>query len=162
MRKGSQETLHIDTGPLTLTEPMPLVGSWLALEDVQPLSGEFQFVPGSHRLPEPLHYGTDKGHHGDHGEYYKVLTATLGMCEERGLRTESFRAKKGDVLIWHGDLMHGGAPIEDPTSTRQSLIAHLTPLGVMPTMFNFSGSARSPTPRVGTPSMSHGATWSPR
>jgi phytanoyl-CoA hydroxylase len=144
MRKGSEETLHIDTAPLTLTEPMSLVGSWLALEDVQPLSGEFQFVPGSHRLPESLHHGTDKGHHGDHDESYKVLTTTLRLCEERGLKTEHFLAQKGDVLIWHGDLMHGGAPIQNPESTRKSLIAHLMPLGVMPTMFDFSGVSAVP------------------
>jgi phytanoyl-CoA hydroxylase len=149
MRKGSEETLHIDTGPLTLTEPMSLVGSWVALEDVQPLSGEFQFIPGSHRLPEQLHYGKEKGHHGDHDEYYKVLMNTLRLGEERGLETESFMAKKGDVLIWHGGLMHGGARIEDPSRTRLSLIAHLMPLGVMPTMFNFSEKNAVAVPYAG-------------
>ncbi len=138
MRKGSEETLHIDTAPLTLTEPMSLAGSWVALEDVQPLSGEFQFIPGSHRLPEQLHYGIHKSHKSDHHEAGKVLQTTLRMCEERGLETKTFMAKKGDVLIWHGDLMHGGAPIQDPTRTRLSLIAHLMPLGVMPTFFDFS------------------------
>ena len=138
LRRGSEESLHLDTGPLTLTEPMSLAGSWVALEDVQPDSGEFQFVPGSHHLPELLHYGTDKAHHEDFQEYGTILTTTLRMCEERGLETKTFMAKKGDVLIWHGDLMHGGAPIRDPTRTRKSLIAHLMPLGVMPTFFNFS------------------------
>ncbi len=138
MRKGSQENLHIDTGPLTLTEPLAMAASWIALEDVQPHSGEFQFIPGSHRLPELLHYGTDKGHHGDYAEYGQILKTTLQMCEERGLKTESFKAKKGDVLIWHADLMHGGAPIEDLTTTRKSLVAHYMPLGVMPTFFDFS------------------------
>jgi hypothetical protein len=47
-------------------------------------------------------------------------------------------AKKGDVLIWHADLMHGGAPIEDPKRTRKSLVAHFMPLGVMPTFYDFS------------------------
>ncbi len=65
MRKGSQEPLHIDTGPLTLTEPMSMAASWVALEDVKPHSGEFQFVPGSHRVPELLHHGVTKGHNGD-------------------------------------------------------------------------------------------------
>lgn len=138
LRKGSEEQLHIDTGPLTLTEPLSLAGSWVALEDVQPLSGEFQFIPGSHRLPELLHHGTDKGHQFDYEEYGKVLRTTLRMCEDRGLETKTFVAKKGDVLIWHGDLMHGGAPIQDPTRTRLSVIAHLMPLGVMPTFFDFS------------------------
>jgi phytanoyl-CoA hydroxylase len=149
LRKGSEERLHIDTGPLTLTEPMSLVGSWLALEDVQPHSGEFQFVPGTHQLPELLHYGTDKPHHEDFDEYGAILDTTLRMGKERGLETKNFLAEKGDVLIWHGDLMHGGAPIEDPTRTRLSMIAHLMPLGVMPTMFDASGFRPVPYPNGG-------------
>ena len=149
MRKGSQENLHIDTGPLTLTEPMSIAASWVALEDVQLLSGEFQFVPGSHRLPELLHYGTDKGHHGDYREYGTILETTLRMCEERGLKTAKFMAKKGDVLIWHADLMHGGAPIQDRSRTRKSLVAHFMPLGVMPTFFNCADVNAIPYPTGG-------------
>jgi phytanoyl-CoA hydroxylase len=149
MRKGSQENLHIDTGPLTLTEPMAMAASWVALEDVQPRSGEFQFVPGSHRLPELLHYGTDKGHDGDYREYHKILQTTMQMCEERGLKTEIFKAKKGDVLIWHADLMHGGVEIEDRSRTRKSLVAHFMPLGVMPTFFNCAEVNAVPYPTGG-------------
>jgi ectoine hydroxylase-related dioxygenase (phytanoyl-CoA dioxygenase family)/predicted O-methyltransferase YrrM len=149
MRKGSQENLHIDTGPLTLTEPNTMAASWIALEDVQPLSGEFQFVPGTHRLPELLHYGTDKGHHGDYKEYDRILRTTLEMAEERGLKTETFMAKKGDVLIWHADLMHGGAPIQDMRRTRKSLVAHYMPLGVMPTFFNCAEVNAIPYPTGG-------------
>jgi phytanoyl-CoA hydroxylase len=149
MRKGSEENLHIDTGPLTLTEPMTMAASWVALEDVQPQSGEFQFVPGTHRLPELLHYGTDKGHHGDYEEYDIILQTTLAMAEAKGLKTEYFSAKKGDVLIWHADLMHGGAPIQDPTRTRKSLVAHFMPLGVMPTFFDCSEVKAIPYPNGG-------------
>jgi phytanoyl-CoA hydroxylase len=138
MRKGSEESLHIDTGPLTLTEPISMAASWIALEDIRPLSGEFQFIPGSHHLPELLHHGTDKGHGGDFREYDRVLKTTLRMCDERGLETETFKAKKGDVLIWHADLMHGGAPIQDRQRTRKSLVAHFMPFGVIPTFFNSS------------------------
>lgn len=144
MRKGSEENLHIDTGPLTLSEPMSMAASWVALEDVQPLSGEFQFIPGSHRLPELLHHGTDKGHNGDYEEYDKILQTTLAMCEDRGLETKTFMANKGDVLIWHADLMHGGAQIQDPTRTRLSLVAHFMPLGVMPTFIDFSDVSALP------------------
>lgn len=138
MRKGSEESLHIDTGPLTLTEPMGLAASWIALEDVKRDSGEFQFVPGSHALPEILNNGVSKGHGGDMGAYHKVLMSTLAECEARGLRTEYFMANKGDVLIWHADLMHGGAKIADPRLTRKSLVCHYTPLGAMPTFYDFS------------------------
>jgi phytanoyl-CoA hydroxylase len=144
MRKGSEEPLHIDTGPLTLTEPMTMAASWLALEDVEPQSGEFQFVPGSHALPELLHHGTAKGHGGDMTEYGLILQSLQRMCIERGLRTERFAAKKGDLLIWHADLLHGGAPIEDMQRTRKSFIAHFMPLGVMPTFYDFSGVSAIP------------------
>ena len=149
MRKGSQEPLHIDTGPLTLTEPMSMAASWVALEDVQPHSGEFQFVPGSHRVPELLHHGVTKGHNGDMEAYGRILARIREECDERGLKTEYFMAKKGDALIWHADLMHGGAMIEDPARTRMSFIAHFMPLGVMPTFYDFSGVNAIPYPNGG-------------
>ena len=138
MRLGSEEPLHIDTGPLPLTEPMSLTGGWVALEDIQPFSGEFQFVPGSHLLPELLVHGVSKAHHGDMTEYGRILNETQRMCDERGLKTEYFLGKKGDVLIWHADLMHGGKMIEDEKRTRKSMVAHYMPLGVMPTFYNAS------------------------
>jgi hypothetical protein len=67
-----------------------------------------------------------------------VLQGTLKQCEEQGLATEYFMAKKGDVLIWHADLMHGGAKIDNPAFTRKSLVCHYMPLGVMPTFYDFS------------------------
>jgi len=139
MRKGSEETLHIDTGPLTLTEPMSLTASWTAMEDVRKGSGEFQFVPGSQALPEVLNNGLTKGHGGDMTAYYEVLQETLRRCEKAGLKTEYFYARKGDVLIWSADLMHGGAPIENHELTRKSFVCHFMPYGVMPTFYDFSG-----------------------
>ena len=56
----------------------------------EPHSGEFQFIPGSHRLPELLHYGTNKGYQGDIPEFRRISTTKLRMCNERGLKTEKF------------------------------------------------------------------------
>jgi phytanoyl-CoA hydroxylase len=149
MRLGSEEPLHLDSGPLSLTEPMSLAASWLALEDVRENSGEFEFVPGCHRLPEQLYHGTTKAHNGDMLEYGRVLAKTLEMCKDRGLKTERFMARAGDVLIWHGDLMHGGAVIEDRSRTRKSLVTHFMPLGVMPTFYDFSKATECAYPTGG-------------
>ena len=146
MRKGSEETLHIDTGPLTLTEPMTMAASWLALEDVRPGSGELEFVPGSHSVPEYLHPSMSKGHNNDMTAYSEVLEQMKADCVNRGFNTERFAAKKGDILIWHADLLHGGAKIEDPSSTRKSLVTHFMPLGVMPTFFDSSEVERAALP----------------
>ncbi len=138
MRKGSEEPLHTDTGPLTLTEPMSLVGSWLALEDVRPHSGEFQFVPGSHRAPELLHHGTDKGHHGDHDEYYKILTAALDWSKEHGSQDRELHGKEGRCPhLARGPPPWGSADRGSDQNT-QEFHRDLMPLGVMPLMFNFS------------------------
>ena len=138
MRKGSEEILHIDTGPLTLSEPMSLAAAWIALEDVVADAGPFQYVPGSHRVPETLNAGVSKGHKGDMAAYSQVLQLTLDHCAAAGLSTQYFMARKGDVLIWSADLMHGGAPIADHSLTRKSLVCHYMPLGVLPTFYDAS------------------------
>jgi phytanoyl-CoA hydroxylase len=135
-RKGTEEVLHQDTGPLGLTEPMSLAASWLALEDVMPGSGELQFVPGSHRVPEKLIDGHIKYHNGDMQKYHEVLEFARAGCRARGLEVKTFLAKKGDVLIWAADLLHGGMPITDPSITRRSLICHFMPYGVKPIFYD--------------------------
>jgi ectoine hydroxylase-related dioxygenase (phytanoyl-CoA dioxygenase family) len=39
---------------------------------------------------------------------------------------QRFCIKKGDVVIWHQWMVHGGSPVNDPVRTRQSLISHWT------------------------------------
>jgi ectoine hydroxylase-related dioxygenase (phytanoyl-CoA dioxygenase family) len=34
--------------------------------------------------------------------------------------------KRGDLLIWHGALIHGGTPMQNPELTRRSFICHYT------------------------------------
>jgi ectoine hydroxylase-related dioxygenase (phytanoyl-CoA dioxygenase family) len=41
----------------------------------------------------------------------------------------SFLAKKGDVLLWHGMLLHGGAPVLRRGTSRKSLVLHYTVRG---------------------------------
>jgi hypothetical protein len=149
MRKGSEEVLHIDTGPLTLTEPMTMAASWLALEDVRLGSGELEIVPGSHSVPENLHPGGSKGHNNDMLAYGQVLDQVKKDCADRGFATKKFEAKRGDILIWHADLLHGGAVIDDPSSTRKSLVTHFMPLGVLPTFYDSSNVTPLPYPEGG-------------
>ncbi|MDC8446372.1 MAG: phytanoyl-CoA dioxygenase family protein [Nitrosomonas sp.] len=137
MRKGTEEQLHTDTGPLTLTEPVALTASWLALEDVDLRAGALEYIPGSHHI-EVLVNGVSKAHQGDYVAYGKALAEIRQRCAENGLQTVQFTAQKGDVLIWAADLMHGGAVIEDSTLTRKSLVCHFMPLGAMPTFYDFS------------------------
>ena len=35
-----------------------------------------------------------------------------------------FLARKGDVFLWHANLMHGGEPHHDKALTRKSMVFH--------------------------------------
>ena len=43
---------------------------------------------------------------------------------EKGYRQEHFLARRGDVLIWHANLLHGGAPVKNKALSRWSQVTH--------------------------------------
>jgi ectoine hydroxylase-related dioxygenase (phytanoyl-CoA dioxygenase family) len=103
------------------------------------------YYPGSHRLPDWLYSGEHKhfNHTRDrHEEHMGHLQALHDRSKERGLKLESFLPKKGDVLIWSSDLAHGGAQIEDPSSTRRSLVTHYTSASTRPYYFRFLAESK--------------------
>ncbi len=128
---GSEQGLHQDTAFVVVDRPLELVGVWFALEDARPGSGELQYAPGSHRLadhcfaPGRRHFDPSIDGHDAHVSYYPSIAS---RCDDAGLSVARFLPRKGDVLLWSADLVHGGAPITDPTLTRRSLVAHACPL----------------------------------
>lgn len=125
--KGSQQRIHKDSAYVKVdTNPMHLVATWLALQDVAPGTGELIYYVGSHRAPDYLFGGANKWMESHPEEHPRFLDSLDEDAAQYKHVKGSFLAKKGDVLIWHGDLAHGGAPIGDPNSTRKSLVTHLT------------------------------------
>ncbi len=128
---GSEQGLHQDTAFVVVDRPLELIGVWFALEDVRPGAGELQYAPGSHRLadhcfaPGRRHFDSSIDGHEAHVSYYPSIAR---RCDDAGLSVSRFLPSKGDVLLWSADLVHGGAPITDPTLTRRSLVAHACPL----------------------------------
>jgi phytanoyl-CoA hydroxylase len=132
---GSEQGLHQDTAYVVVNRPMEMVGCWIALEDVRPGSGELQYLIGSHRLPD-FDFGGDKKHWdmatdapGVHDAWSRWL---VEEGTKRGCPLESFFARRGDILIWHADVAHGGAPIADASLSRKSLVGHFCPESATP------------------------------
>lgn len=130
---GSRQAAHSDAFHMT-TEPLGnLIGAWVALEDVHPDSGPVFYVPGSHRLPyvmsEDLDLDSSPLLVPEKSAAYNRLVAE--RIAELGTEPVPFLARKGDVLLWHANLLHGGAPIADPARTRRSLVAHFYGKGVL-------------------------------
>jgi phytanoyl-CoA hydroxylase len=117
---GSQQPPHVDHVYMTPSPPRRLVASWIALEDVHPDAGPLLLWSGSHRLP-PFNFG-ESGYHFT-PQMEQRNTAYLSEQKERFPRV-TFMAKKGDVLLWHSMLIHGGAQINDPMRSRKSMACH--------------------------------------
>jgi len=117
--KGSQQSIHRDT-PAFFTNPLNhYFGVWTALEDVRPDSGPLVYFEKGHTvLPDIELYGhegvTVKNYNG------KIERA----CLSAGLKLTEHYPKKGDTLIWHPELPHGGAAIANPKLSRKSMVFH--------------------------------------
>ena len=120
--KGSTDHLHIDSLFMTPATEGHLVATWTALEDVSPDAGPVTYWPGSHRIP--LYRFSDGSRHALREEMPAWLDYIKSEIADRGLEEHTFFAKKGDILIWHSDLVHSGSFIKDYQLTRRSLVCH--------------------------------------
>jgi len=131
--RGSQQPAHVDYPYVRCqTKLAHLAASWIPLEDIHADAGPLAYFPGSHKLDvsgffdwgdgsvvlEPESTKTPI-------EFSRYLEARLKMAD---IRPEIFLPKKGDVLIWHGNLIHEGTMIKNPALTRKSYVTHFTSL----------------------------------
>ncbi len=132
--KSSSQPAHSDAIHLT-TEPLGYsLGVWIALEDIQPGSGEFFYYPGSHKLQYIMNndFNTDKKFLIQTEDlHHKYESKIAQIIEEKQLKAELFLPKKGDILIWHTNLIHGSVPKTNPILSRKSLIMHYFAKGVL-------------------------------
>jgi hypothetical protein len=137
--QGSQQGLHQDTAYVVVDRPLELAACWIALQDVQAGSGELIYLPGSHRYHD-YDFGRGRKHWSGEATDQDVHVAWSAWIHEegrrRGLTQQSFLARKGDILVWHADLAHGGAQVADASLTRQSLVGHFCPSGRRPNYFD--------------------------
>lgn len=132
---GTEQDLHQDTAYVVLRSPMEFVGCWIALEDVEPGSGELQYYEGSHRIPEFLWFDRARAKPYDLEDDSEFLRWVREEPARRGLPLVRFTPRKGDALLWHADLVHGGSKVEAEGTTRKSFVTHLCPRDVDPEYF---------------------------
>lgn len=129
---GSQQPTHQDFPWVTAKDPSHLAAAWIALEDIVMESGPLYYYIGSHRMPK-FDFGS--------GILYKPWSTKTPLefadyldktCEKLNYPKEILLIKKGDVLIWHGALAHGGSPILNPEQTRKSFVCHYSTYNALP------------------------------
>lgn len=138
--RGSAQEGHQDSAYVAYTIPRQFAATWVALEDVTIGAGELFYYPGSHRFPDFIYKGSYKSVYeaqrmtGDPavGQLVERHVQSLEeRADELGIAKVTFAARKGDVLVWHADLVHGGNPVSR-TTTRKSLVTHYCPKHLSP------------------------------
>lgn len=123
---GTQQHVHSDVVHFSCSPARFMCGVWVALEDVHEDAGPLVYYPGSHRWPIYVneHVGQCAAElmHTPTQETFEPLWRDL--IEAHGVEPRSFRAKKGQALIWAANLLHGGAPVADAARTRWSQVTH--------------------------------------
>jgi phytanoyl-CoA hydroxylase len=137
-QRSNGHRTHQDTSVVAIEDPMLLVASWIALEDVVEGSGELAFYDKSHTLP---HYvfkdGTKRMNFAaDDSDLY--MTELEAACRTESKTYERFLAKKGDLFFWTADLVHRSHPRTLPEDTsRLSCVTHYHPATTTPFWFRF-------------------------
>ncbi|RDS83489.1 phytanoyl-CoA dioxygenase family protein [Dyella psychrodurans] len=136
--RGSEQGLHRDT-PYFCTKPADqYLGMWLALDDVDADNGPLRVVPGSHRLPaidvealarELFPHQTEIPAISDVA-FSRYQAEVQRLSDEHKLVAEDVHVRRGDVIIWHPSMFHGGAPHHAKERSRRSLVMHVTPRGM--------------------------------
>lgn len=132
---GTRQHMHQDTAYVVVNSPLEFAGVWIALEDVQPHSGELQYFDKSHRIPEYLFHGKWRSKPSDDPDDEPFLRWVHEQSVARGCELRRFRPKQGDALVWHADLAHGGAQDVAPGTTRKSIVTHFCPKDVLPAWY---------------------------
>lgn len=122
--RGSEQAIHQDSTVFMTWPKNFLLGAWIALEDIGPDCGPLVYHPGSHReswpgWTDPPQTCLKTCDRETAARYYAWVEETKAKYP-----AEVFTAKKGDVLLWHAGLFHGGSKIVNPALSRKSMVIH--------------------------------------
>jgi hypothetical protein len=124
---GSEQHFHSDAVHFHSYPHGFMCGVWIALQDVQAESGPLIYYPGSHRLPylSARSLGLDRD--AVMGELHPQRffePCWQQAVKEHAFEKQQFLPKRGELLIWHANLLHGGEQVQDRCSRRWSQVVH--------------------------------------
>lgn len=130
---GTQQRSHQDFAYVHSLRPPCLMGAWVALEDARPDAGPLFYWDRSHRAVPKYVFADGSVLAEGNGQHVRDFEAYLERaCQELGLERLIFTPKKGDMLVWHSALVHGGMPRKDLSLTRKSIVSHYTTQSAYP------------------------------
>ena len=151
--KGSQQGVHSDSIHMTTYPLGYLSAAWIAVEDIHPDSGPLVFYPGSHRLPyvfsKDVNISQSEFQREGYRSYQEKYEPYIqDLIAKHGIEPSYFHALKGDVLIWHANLLHGGSVRRNIQHSRKAVVCHFFVKGAF--VYHDLASARSRQQYLGT------------
>ncbi len=119
---GTQQKIHSDTIHFSSMPGGFMAGVWVALEDIDENNGPLRYYPGSHKLPQISMQ--DAGLAPGYEHYPAYETFMENKVSSLGIRQSFGLMPKGHALIWHANLLHGGAEHKDHQRSRHSQVTH--------------------------------------
>ena len=101
------------------SHPETCIAAWIAVDDCDVDNGALGVVPGTHR------YEIECPEEADAAESFTTITVSI----PEHLSVVQTQMKAGDMLIFHGSLVHGSKPNTTADRFRRSLIFHYIPEG---------------------------------
>lgn len=149
-REGTAQQFHIDT-PHFFTNPInQYYGVWFALENIDQNAGPLKYYIKSHKIE--TQYGYDvvnklfpNKQTLTNEENLECLLYYNKLLEDKAnennlIKVDEnnylYKINKGDIIIWHPNLLHGGSNILDNKLTRYSMVTHNVPINTQ--VFNAS------------------------
>ena len=128
---STQQPLHSDYAHFGTIPELLLIGTWIALEDINPDSGPLQIVPGSHKWDIYRYSEQDNNKIPTSlDEIKKNYTNYENWVKKNILKNKAKKLtkkkKKGDCIIWAANLLHGSPDCVVPGSSRKSQATHWT------------------------------------
>jgi len=119
---GTEQPMHSDTIHFNSFPNNFMCGVWIALEQVDAENGPVVCCSGSHLLPEynMLDAGSGTGYE-NYPQYEQFIDK---IVHEQNLEPQPVLLQKGQALVWHGNLLHGGGIQLDKTRSRHSQLTH--------------------------------------
>jgi len=114
------QALHQDNWFLQ-AHPETCLAGWIAVDDADEENGGIAIIPGSHRQEIMCHGQSDITK-----SFSPTQIQLPSGVDFDGLKLQT-RLKKGDVLFFHGSLVHGSPPNSSASRFRRSLICHYIP-----------------------------------
>jgi hypothetical protein len=121
---GSQQPPHQDLIYLTPFPAGYMCGTWIALQDVVENSGELIVYPKSHRDKRIYLRDTGCEKITENSDKFNSIIYPIWTEVAKKYKPYVYRPKKGDTLIWHENLLHGGSKRINESLERRSIVIH--------------------------------------